>query len=84
MKCYEGTILTVNEHNDVCRYLVEDQGRILYTGDTLPEKYAGAERVQLGQRALIPAFADTHQHFASLPIPMNSRATGCLISRSRS
>lgn len=65
MKCYEGTILTVNERNDVCRYLVEDQGRILYTGDTLPEKYAGAERVQLGQRALIPAFADTHQHFAS-------------------
>ena len=65
MKCYEGAILTVNERNDVCRYLVEEKGRIVYTGDTLPEAYAGAERVQLGRRALIPAFADTHQHFAS-------------------
>ncbi len=65
MKCYEGAILTVNEHNDVHHYLVEENGRIVYTGDTLPEAYAGAERVQLGQRALIPSFADTHQHFAS-------------------
>ena len=65
MKCYEGAILTVNEHNDVYRYLVEDNGRIVYTGDELPEAYANAERVQLGRQALIPSFADTHQHFAS-------------------
>ena len=65
MKCYEGAILTVNERNDVCRYLVEDGGRIAYVGDTLPEKYAAAERIRLGSRALIPAFVDTHQHFAS-------------------
>lgn len=65
MKCYEGSILSVNKNNDVFRYLAEDNGRILYVGNTLPEAYANAERVILGHRALIPSFADTHQHFAS-------------------
>ena len=65
MKCYEGTILSVDREDRAYRYLVEDAGRIVYTGDTLPERYASAERIALGQRVLIPAFADTHQHFAS-------------------
>lgn len=65
MKCYEGTILTVNPGNDVVRYLVEDQGKILYVGNGLPAQYCGAERICLGDKALIPAFVDTHQHFAS-------------------
>ena len=51
MKCYEGAILSVNAQNQVFRYLVEDRGRILYVGDTLPAEYAAAERVRLGQRA---------------------------------
>lgn len=65
MKCYEGTILTVDQSNSVYRYLVEDEGKILYVGDTLPEEYKAAETVALGKRALIPAFVDTHQHMAS-------------------
>lgn len=65
MKCYEGAILSVNEKNEVFRYLIEDRGRILYVGNSLPEAYRGAERIALGSRALIPSFADTHQHFAS-------------------
>lgn len=65
MICYEGAVLSVNRDNEVFRYLVEDGGKILYVGHVLPEKYAAVERVNLGQRALIPAFADTHQHFAS-------------------
>lgn len=65
MKCYHGTILTVDPKDTVCRYLVEDGGKILYTGDELSGEYAGAELVELGEKALIPAFADTHQHFAS-------------------
>ncbi len=65
MKCYEGHILSVNANNDVFRYLVEDKGKILYVGNTLPDAYAHAEKVELGKRALIPSFADTHQHFAS-------------------
>ena len=65
MKCYEGAILSVNKKNEVFRYLVEDGGRIVFVGDTLPEQYQTAERVALGERALIPAFVDTHEHFAS-------------------
>lgn len=65
MKVYEGNILTVNACDEVCRYLVEDGGRIAYVGNKLPPQYKRAERVDLGARALIPAFADTHQHFAS-------------------
>lgn len=65
MKCYEGAIISVNENNEVFRYLVEDHGRIVHVGNTLPDIYAEAEKVVLGDRALIPSFADSHQHFAS-------------------
>ena len=65
MKCYVGSILTVDARNSVCRYLVEDGGRIVYVGNELPVRYARAEQVVLGKRTLIPAFVDTHQHFAS-------------------
>ena len=65
MKCYIGNIVTVNQNNDVFQYLVEDQGRIQYVGNTLPKEYDQAEMIPLGARALLPSFADTHQHFAS-------------------
>ena len=66
MKVYEGNILTVDANDSVCRYLVEDRGRIVYTGDELPEQYEKAERIRVP--ALVPAFADTHQHFASFSL----------------
>lgn len=65
MKCYIGSILSVNRNDEVFRYLVEDQGKIAYVGNELPEIYRNAEQVDLGGRALIPSFVDTHQHFAS-------------------
>ncbi|MDO4483822.1 MAG: amidohydrolase family protein [Clostridia bacterium] len=68
MKCYTGAILTVDRDNRVVRYLVEDGGKIVYTGDTLPEEYQSAERIDLGDRALVPSFADTHEHLASYAI----------------
>ncbi|MBR6457657.1 MAG: amidohydrolase family protein, partial [Bacteroidales bacterium] len=68
MKVYKGNILTVDGKDSVAKYLVEDGGRIAYVGNTLPKEYAGAETVDLGAKALIPAFVDTHQHFASFSI----------------
>lgn len=68
MKIYNGAIITCDEKNTIARYLAEDQGRILYVGDTLPERYSGAQVVDLGQRALLPSFADTHIHFASFSV----------------
>jgi len=68
MKVYKGNILTVDAQDNVKKYLVEDAGKIVFTGDVLPDQYAGAELVDLGSKALIPAFVDTHQHFASFAI----------------
>lgn len=65
MKCYMGNILSVNRNDDVFRYLVEDEGKILYAGNDLPQEYACAQRVDLKGKALLPAFVDTHQHMAS-------------------
>ena len=65
MKVYHGKILSVNENNDVFDYLVESGGRIVFVGNELPGKYRRAKTIELGDRALIPPFADTHQHFAS-------------------
>ena len=58
MKVYEGNILTCDKNDSVVRYLVEQDGHIVYVGDILPEAYSNEERIELGSRALIPAFAD--------------------------
>ncbi|MBP5487943.1 MAG: amidohydrolase family protein [Bacteroidales bacterium] len=68
MKVYKGHILTVDSKDSVAKYLVEDGGRIAYVGKTLPKEYAQDECVDLGSKALIPSFVDTHQHFASFSI----------------
>ncbi len=65
MKAYHGQILSVDPNDTVFSWLVENKGRIVFVGDQLPERYRGVETVELGARALIPAFADTHQHLAS-------------------
>ena len=66
MKCYEGTILSVDANDGAYRYLVEDKGRIIYIGNELPKTFSSLPVVDLGKRVLAPAFVDTHQHFASL------------------
>lgn len=57
--------LSCQEANRVFRYLVEDRGRIVYTGDDLPAAYQTAPKVDLKGRCVVPAFADTHLHFES-------------------
>ncbi|MBP5750579.1 MAG: amidohydrolase family protein, partial [Firmicutes bacterium] len=68
MKVYKGNILTVNEKDEEFQFLVEDGGRIVFVGDTLPGEFLKAPMEELGDKALIPAFCDTHQHFASFSI----------------
>ncbi len=65
MKVYEGAIVSCDAAGGVHRYLVEDEGRILFVGDGLPATYAGSPRTTLGARSLLPAFTDTHIHFMS-------------------
>ena len=66
MKCYKGTIISVDANDGVYKYLVEDNGKILFVGNELPSEYKEAEMIDLGSKAIVPAFVDTHQHFASL------------------
>ena len=66
MKVYKGTVLSVDANDGVFKYLVEDNGVILFVGNELPEQYSNAEIIDIGSRVLAPAFVDTHQHFASL------------------
>lgn len=65
MKIYKGTILTCDQYNTVYKYLVEHDGIIRYVGNRLPLKLKDSPIIDLGKKALIPAFADTHIHFAS-------------------
>ena len=66
MKCYKGTIISVDANDGVYKYLVEDNGKIRFVGNELPSEYKEAEMIDLGSKAIAPAFVDTHQHFASL------------------
>lgn len=45
--------------------LIEDQGRILYTGNDIPDQYKTAEVIELGGECALPSFFDTHIHFSS-------------------
>ena len=65
MTIYFGTIITLDKDNNIFKYLVEDKGRILYVGNSIPEAFKEAEVVELGERVLLPSFCDSHQHFAS-------------------
>jgi predicted amidohydrolase YtcJ len=65
MKIYNGNIISCDAQNSIYEYLVEDKGKIVFLGDQLPEEYSGLRINELGKKALLPSFADTHLHFAS-------------------
>jgi hypothetical protein len=65
MKVYEGAIVTCDRLDNVYRYLVEDRGRIVFTGNELPGEFKGAPVESLADGSLVPAFGDTHIHFLS-------------------
>jgi len=65
MRVYEGSIVTCNADGKVARFLAEDKGKIAFVGDALPQEYVAAPREQLGEKALLPSFGDTHIHFLS-------------------
>lgn len=68
MKVYEGPIITCDNIKSVVKYLVEEKGKILFTGNVLPEIYTHSPIVKLGSKALVPAFADTHLHYSSFAL----------------
>lgn len=65
MNVFEGSIVSCDATGAVHRFLVEERGKIVFVGDLLPPAFAAMPRTQLGEGALLPAFADTHLHFMS-------------------
>jgi predicted amidohydrolase YtcJ len=65
MQVFKGKIISLDRHNTIHRYLVEDQGRIVFLGDSLPDVYKAFPVVELENRALIPSFGDGHMHFSN-------------------
>lgn len=68
MQIYHGKVISLDKDNNVYEYLVEDQGRIVHLGDSLPPEYAAKENhdiVELNNRVLLPSFGDAHLHFSS-------------------
>ena len=66
MRIYHGKIISLDKDNTIYNYLVEDHGRIIYVGDSLPLEYAKDDcKVELGTRALLPSFGDGHIHFSN-------------------
>jgi hypothetical protein len=57
--------ISCEDENRVFKYLVEKDGRIIFTGNQLPDDYAQAESIDLINRCVVPAFGDSHIHFAS-------------------
>ncbi|MCD4803857.1 MAG: amidohydrolase [Anaerolineales bacterium] len=66
MHIYHGKIISLDADNNIYNYLVEEQGRIIYLGDSLPPEYETHSSVtELGDRVLLPSFGDGHLHFSS-------------------
>ena len=65
MKVFHGDIVTCDKKDNVFRYLVEDDGNILFVGNDLPGEFGTYEAIELGDRALLPSFGDGHLHFSN-------------------
>jgi len=66
MQIFHGDIVTCDQNNSVFKYLVEDNGNIIYIGDEPTRTYLhSSEKIELGSRALLPAFGDGHIHFSN-------------------
>jgi predicted amidohydrolase YtcJ len=59
------TFISCEDNNRIFSYLVEKDGKIIFTGDRLPDAYSQGQSVDLKGYCVVPAFADTHIHFGS-------------------
>lgn len=65
MKIYKGTIITCDQQDNIFEYLVEKDGKIVFTGNNLPDHFQKGPVIELDRGALIPCFTDSHIHFTS-------------------
>lgn len=65
----KGTFISCEDNNRIFTVLIEDQGKIVHTGDTIPEQFSTLrDRINLKGQCIVPAFGDTHMHFESFAL----------------
>ncbi|MCP4352848.1 MAG: amidohydrolase [Desulfobacterales bacterium] len=62
---HNAQFISCEDSNRFFRVLIEEDGKILFCGDEIPEKYSSGQKVNLNEKCVIPAFGDTHIHFSS-------------------
>lgn len=66
MRVFKNAVfISCENQNRIFKYLVEKDGKILFSGDHLPEAFKPCEAVDLKNQCVVPAFGDTHIHFSS-------------------
>ena len=75
---YNGTFISCETHNRIFSVLVTDGDRIVFTGNTIPERFSGAKRINLNGRCVVPAFSDTHIHFESYALFSTTADVRCV------
>ena len=61
-----GVFISCEDENRIFSVLIEDNGKIVFTGDFVPDAYQGVRtRTDMKGLCVVPAFADTHMHFES-------------------
>jgi len=60
-----GNFISCEDENRVFSVMVEDKGKIIYTGDEVPEIYSSARVTDFRGKTVVPVFSDTHMHFES-------------------
>ena len=57
--------ISCEDDNKTFSVMATNRGRIVYTGDDLPQNLKVSRRVDLGGATVMPVFGDTHVHFES-------------------
>ncbi|MBF0119471.1 MAG: amidohydrolase family protein [Desulfobacterales bacterium] len=66
MKIYKNAeFISCEDNNRIFSILIEDKGKIIFSGNNIPDKYEKIESIDLGGKCVVPAFGDTHIHFES-------------------
>lgn len=60
--------VSCDENDNIFKIMIEDKGRIVFTGDSIPESFKGGKVINLNGKCVLPAFGDTHIHFGSFAL----------------
>ncbi|MCR5699089.1 MAG: amidohydrolase family protein, partial [Treponemataceae bacterium] len=64
MNVFKGVIITCDDQNSVAKYLVENEGKVVYVGNELPETFSSYPVTDLENKAIIPSFVNPYYQIA--------------------